>query len=459
MGFGSGSGAEKKEAGQLKRLISVEEVGKHRTPDDAWMICKGKVYDISGWKNHPGGSVVFTHAGDDFTDVFAAFHPSSSYEWLEKFYIGDVDVKSITKPKQQQDFEQAYRDLRVKLEEAGLFEASIPYYIFKISFNVAMWALSVACVTQSDSPLVHFIGATIMGLFWQQCGWLAHDFLHHQVFKNRDLNNLLGVLIGNLFQGFSVGWWKSKHNAHHAVPNLHESSPDSHDGDPDIDTMPLLAWSLQMAKGAKDTAMARFFVKYQAIMYFPLLIFARLAWAQQSYLFVFGGNLWSTKGAKEDRERNKIRSIEKIGLLGYYAYNVWLMSRLPPLEALGFFLWSQMTGGFFLALVFGVGHNGMSVYSAAARPDWWKLQVSTTRNITSNWFVDWFCGGLQYQVEHHLFPTIPRHNLGKVNQIVTAFCKEQGVSYHEAGMYDGNMEVLQHLEKVSIEFIKEFPAM
>lgn len=444
---------------QDKQVISVEEVSKHRTPDDAWVICKNKVYDISDWKNHPGGSVVFTHAGDDMTDAFAAFHPESAQTWLDKFYIGEVDQASVTKPKKQLDFEQAYRDLRTKLIEAGMFEASLAYYAFKIAFNVGMWALAVACVRMSNSTAIHMLGGLIMGLFWQQCGWLAHDFLHHQVFKTRSYNNMMGVMIGNVFQGFSVGWWKSKHNAHHAVPNLHQSTPESHDGDPDIDTMPLLAWSLKMAETAKNSDMGRFFINYQAILYFPMLMFARLAWAHQSYLFVFGGNVWSTKGAAEDRERNKLRNLERAGLLVYYGYNLWIMYQLPLLEALAFQMIAQMSGGFFLALVFGVGHNGMSVYSAAARPDWWQLQVSTTRNVTSNWFVDWFCGGLHHQVEHHLFPMIPRHNLGKVNKIVTAFCKEQEVHYHEAGIFEGNVEVLQHLQKVAVEFVTEFPAM
>lgn len=132
---------------------------------------------------------------------------------------------------------------------------------------------------------------------------------------------------------------------------------------------------------------------------------------------------------------------------------------MPIVNAICYFFFAQMACGLMLALVFGLGHNGMAVYPADQRPDFWKLQVTTTRNVTSNWFSDWFCGGLQYQVDHHLFPMLPRHNLGKVHTLVESFCKEQGVHYHEAGMIDGNVEVLQHLSKVATEFVKEFPAM
>ena len=85
--------------------------------------------------------------------------------------------------------------------------------------------------------------------------------------------------------------------------------------------------------------------------------------------------------------------------------------------------------------------------------------MSTTRNITSNWFVDWFCGGLQYQVDHHLFPQLPRHNLAKVHTLIEQFCKEYKVTYHETNMWDGTKEVLGHLDEVAVEFVQEFPAM
>jgi len=103
----------------------------------------------------------------------------------------------------------------------------------------------------------------------------------------------------------------------------------------------------------------------------------------------------------------------------------------------------------------------MATYDATTRPDFWKLQVTTSRNITGGSgfpqsFVDWFCGGLQYQVDHHLFPLMPRHNLQKTHALVETFCKEWGVSYHEADLVQGSIEVLQHLSQVGGEFVMEF---
>eukprot|EP01035_Chromulina_nebulosa_P016834 gene16834-22319_t len=450
------------------RKISLEELSAHRTPDDAWLAYKGKVYDVSGWKDHPGGSVIFTHAGDDCTDIFAAFHPTTALKDLEKFNIGVLDESIIPpaflanklKPDEQKEFERSYRELRAKLLVMGYFNASPSYYVYKVTSNFCILGLSIACAVLSKSFLVNMLGAVMLGLFWQQSGWLAHDFLHHQVFRNRTYGDLMGLLIGGVCQGFSVQWWKSKHNSHHAVPNLHASSPSAADGDPDIDTMPLLAWTIKMAETARGNALGRFLIRYQSYLYFPLLLFARLAWAHQSWVFVFGGlGQHSVKAAHIDKKNMKYPILEKISLIIHYSWLLLVISKMSPVNGILYFFIAQLSCGIFLALVFGLGHNGMAVYPADQRPDFWKLQVSTTRNISSNWFVDWFCGGLHYQVDHHLFPSIPRHHLKKVHAIVESFCKEKGVTYHETGLLEGTVEVLSHLSKVSQEFIEHFPAM
>lgn len=464
MGKGSGSGGRDRDNKDVKK-ITLEELSEHRTQDNAWISYRGKVYDVSGYNDHPGGSVIFTHAGDDATDIFAAFHPGSAHKELEKFYIGDLDESVIPKglyankfkPAEQKAFEAGYRRLRDELIKMGMFNASPMYYIYKVLSTTAIAAFGIYLATSTDHFMTNMAGAIVIALFWQQCGWLAHDFLHHQVFKNRVYGDLMGIVVGNIFQGFSVQWWKGKHNAHHAVPNLHASSPDAHDGDPDIDTMPLLAWTKVMADSAKDSKWGRFFIRFQAILYFPILFFARLSWANESLKFVFGKS--DLKGADIDKANMQYPVLEKLGLIIHYAILFSVMYQMPAVNALCFFFLAETMCGLFLALVFGLGHNGMAVYPANERPDFWKLQVTTTRNVTSNPFVDWFCGGLQYQVDHHLFPMLPRHNLAKVHKLVEQFCKEFGVTYHETNMYDGTVEVLTHLSEVSSEFLQEFPAM
>ena len=472
MGKGAGKGGrEIREEQKPPRKITLEELSQHRTSENAWLNVRGKVYDVSNWQDHPGGSVIFTHAGDDATDIFAAFHSPGANQVLERFYIGELDDSVVPEslyvnkrsPAEQKKFEAGYRRLRSELIKMGMFSASPVYYTYKVISTTAIGVLAcyLAVTNESASWSMTIIAATILALFWQQCGWLAHDFLHHQVFKTRSLGDLAGIIIGNVFQGFSVHWWKGKHNAHHAVPNLHASSPDAHDGDPDIDTMPILAWTKKMAEHGKNSRFSRFMIRFQAITYFPILFLARLSWARESWKMCFNGAVEGVKGAAEDKKRMQYPILERMGLLIHYG---WLGATMyfmptPVSQKVAFFMMAETFCGLMLAVVFGLGHNGMAVYPADQRPDFWKLQVSTTRNVTPNFFVDWFCGGLQYQVDHHLFPSIPRHNLPKVHQLVASFCKEYGVTYHETDMWQGTKEVLSHLNEVSSEFIADFPAM
>jgi fatty acid desaturase/predicted heme/steroid binding protein len=479
MGKGGQKAVQLSVAEEKLNKISWEEVKKHTSPSDCWIVHSNKVYDVSDWHEHPGGAVIFTHAGDDMTDIFAAFHAPGSMAVMKKFYIGELIPETTKKTQEQIDFEKGYRDLRSKLIMMGMFKSSKLYYLYKCSFNMAMWATAVAMVAFSDSTAMHIGSALLLGLFWQQCGWLAHDFLHHQVFKRRTYGDLAGIFWGDLMQGYSMQWWKNKHNGHHAVPNLHNSSAVAQDGDPDIDTMPLLAWSLKQAQSfrelnanGKDSSFVKFMIKWQAFTYFPILLLARLSWLNESFKTAFGLG-GSSENAKLELERRGLQYplLERIGIVLHYVWVLALASgfgRFSLGYSVAYFLLATCSCGLFLALVFGLGHNGMATYDADARPDFWKLQVTTTRNITGGhgfpqFFVDWLCGGLQYQVDHHLFPMMPRHNLAKTHKLVKSFCKEYGVQYHEADLVDGTIEVLQHLQKVSDEFlvdmIKDFPAM
>lgn len=457
-----------------------DEVKKHNVPDDAWVVYHNKVYDVSNWMEHPGGSVIFTHAGDDMTDIFAAFHAPGSQALIRKFYIGDLILESNgNKSAKQIAFEKAYRDLRSKMVLMGLFKSSKLYYAYKVMFNMSMWLGAVLMVAYSDSFTVHMLSAILLGFFWQQSGWLAHDFLHHQVFAYRKYGDLMGIFLGNLMQGYSMQWWKNKHNGHHAVPNLHCSSVHTQDGDPDINTMPVLAWSTKHAQShrelyedGKDTALVKFLIKWQAYTYFPVLLLARLNWLNESFKTAYSVG-YSTANAELEMKTRGLQfpMAERIGIALHY---VWVFAlscgfgRFSILESITYFLVSTCVCGFNLAIAFGLGHNGMATYEAKTRPDFWKLQVTTTRNVIGGhgipqWFVNWYCGGLQYQVDHHLFPTLPRHNLPKANALIKSFCNEWNVGYHEADMIDGTVEVLKHLSKVSDEFMQEFlhefPAM
>lgn len=211
-----------------------------------------------------------------------------------------------------------FRALRSQMQRQGLFKCNKGYYVFKIASNFALLATAVSMfMLYCDHIWAYIISAFLIGLFWQQSGWLAHDFLHHQVFKSRQANHIFGLLIGDIClvschvcccspqithvymsmypslchlwannhkvvwtQGFSADWWKGKHNTHHAAPNELEHDSKS-PVDPDIDTLPLVAWSVEMLESLPN-ASHRALVRAQHYFFFPILLFARLSWCQQS---------------------------------------------------------------------------------------------------------------------------------------------------------------------------------
>lgn len=348
---------------------------------------------------------------------------------------------------------------------------SFVYYAWKLVSTLSILGAAVFVTVTSTSFAQTMGGALLVSLFWQQCGWLAHDFGHHQVFKNRTLNDYGVLFVGNFLQAFSLEWWKNKHNTHHAIPNLHESATDAHDGDPDIDTLPFLAWSQKFIEKCKEggsaaSPAARFCVRNQAVLYFPILFFARITWALSSLAYAFQAKV-SLFGSTEEKSvalsssNGSLRYplLEKLLLIAHYSWYLtlaFLPNSIPT--ALCFIFVSQTFAGLLLAIAFGVGHNGMSIYDSDKRPGFCELQVTTTRNVDDTFFVGWFMGGLHYQIEHHLFPFVPRHSLHKVRPLVEALCKKHGVRYHSTGLLEGSVEILSYLDTVS-KGLQSFPAM
>jgi len=412
----------------------MEEVAEHCTEDDAWIVVNSKVYDVSGWaEKHPGGRVIYTYAGKDATDVFAGFHSPASWAQLKPLFVGDLEEEQCS------PLMADFRALRRNMLQKGLFRSSKRWYAWKTGSTFSILAAALTVLIKCHESMWGIVAsAFLLGLFWQQGGWLAHDFLHHQVFRHRSMNTVAGYIIGNIALGFSVDWWKSKHNVHHAAPN--ELDEHHQAVDPDIDTLPLLAWSSEMAATVGNAA-HRGMLRFQHYFFFPILLFARFSWCEQSVSHTLNT---TTKVPGK-------RGWEELAFLGlhYCWYLGTVFAYLPVLRALMFVVLSQVFAGFLLSIVFVQSHNGMEVYSD--EKDFITAQVVSTRDITAGVWNDWFTGGLNYQIEHHLFPTLPRHNLAKVRQAVQTLCEKHGLVYESCGMATGTWRVLKRLAAVAAE--------
>jgi acyl-lipid Delta6-acetylenase / acyl-lipid (9-3)-desaturase len=230
-----------------------------------------------------------------------------------------------------------------------------------------------------------------------------------------------------------------------------------------------VAWSQRLARktvGPNGSALARALVKRQQWLYFPLLLFARLIWAFQSFAFAFklDAFYWDVKSSAVTGSHAKLPpvvahlTLQRLALIVHYAWYIGFMLRYMTVPgAFVFFLTSQCLSGLLIAIVFGVGHNAMTIYDADKKPGFAEHQVTTTRNIDDGPFTSWFMGGLQYQIEHHLFPTMPRHSLPAIRKMVEPLCARYGIPYRSTSLWRGTVEVLEHLAQVSTDLLKHGP--
>ncbi|KAI3648078.1 hypothetical protein MP228_005932 [Amoeboaphelidium protococcarum] len=468
--------------------ISSSDGGSNSSSDNALVLINNQVYDVKEFSEvHPGGKVILSYAnGQDATDPFNAFHPESAHEVLANFYVGDLHPDDVTKIKltagvdssqqplsQQQStklsFAKAIEDYRQHITRLGYFESDKLFYLWKNLQILGVVCLSVLTLCYKPDSVFNVVAsAMLLGVAWQQSGWLAHDYLHHQVYQNRSINNLFGYLWGNVFQGFSVAWWKNKHNTHHSHPNVHNH-------DPDVDTMPVLGWSkyaiadyveqvsCQQAKRKAAAAAAEQqldgpqasstrpisvskLVKYllynQATLYFIVLTFARLSWAEQSleYALAMKSNYTS--------KWIELATLSSHWML--YFYFIGSVISTWPLMVL-YVIVSQCTCGLLLAFVFSLNHNGMPIYTQdeSSEMSFYELQIQTGRDVIPTVFSTWFTGGLNYQIEHHLFPSLPRHRLPLVSAKVRELCLQHSIPYHVTSFSEGTKEILNRLDHVS----------
>jgi fatty acid desaturase len=321
----------------------------------------------------------------------------------------------------------SYSDLKKLVKERGLLEKQPGYLTRRMIFNGVVLGLSVALLFVSDSLWLQIPNAVLMAFVFGQLGFVGHDAGHRQAFRTPKRNDLIGMLHTNLLLGMSFSWWLDKHNAHHANPN-------QHDADPDID-IPVLAFSEQDA--LRKRGLFRLLVKHQAIFFFPLLLLQAVSLHTGSVLFLL-------------RNKTRYRALETALLLGHLVlYAGVIIAALGPVRGLVFMVVQQALFGFYLASVFAPNHKGMLVVESGEKLEFMLRQVLTARNVHPHPFTDFWYGGLNYQIEHHLFPTLARNNLREAHVIIKRFCEEHGISYYQTSVIGSYREIISYLHEVS----------
>lgn len=319
-----------------------------------------------------------------------------------------------------------YGELKRRVREAGLLKPQPWYYTAKIITVFGLLFAGVALALVLHNPWLLLLDAAFLGFVSTQQGLLAHDVAHWQAFHGRRANQIANLCFGNLLLGVSYTWWTTKHNQHHATPN-------HIDDDPDIN-FPMLVFATEQI--ASKAHWLRPLISVQAFAFLFLLPFQSLNVRYHSIKHLFSGTA-----------RVPYLQGAAIGLhLALYGLLLWYIGW--PL-AIAFFVVHQGTFGLYNGSVFASNHKGMPIVKPGERLGFLREQVLTSRNVKGQPIVDFCTGGLNYQIEHHLFPNMPRNRLREAQVLVRSFCIEHDIEYYETGLFRSYGEILSHLHRMS----------
>jgi fatty acid desaturase len=318
-----------------------------------------------------------------------------------------------------------YAKLARRIRQAGLLHGRPAHYATRLAITLSLLGAAGAMFLFLGDTWWQIFTAAAFAVLLTQVAFLAHDVGHQQVFRSKRNARLAGLLLGNLVIGLSYGWWIGKHTRHHANPNHVEDDPDVGAG--------VIAWSEQQARDRRGTA-ARKVAAFQAFLFFPILLLEGLD------LYVSGVRALWRRDVKGRGVEAALIGVHTVGCL------VALFLVLSPAKALVFLAVQQALFGLYMGCSFAPNHKGMPLLER--KPDFLRRQVLTSRNVRGGWFVDHALGGLNYQIEHHLFPSMPMANLRHAKPLVEAFCREHGIPYHDIGLLRSYREVLTYLHNV-----------
>ncbi len=329
-----------------------------------------------------------------------------------------------------------YTALARTVRESGLMRRRRGYYWSRIAVWIAAFALVWAGIIMLGNSWFQLILAAVLGLVVTQFGFLGHDGAHRQMFDSSAWNEWTSRLLAGVFAGLSYGWWKEKHNRHHAAPNQEERDPDIGPG--------AIAFTRDIAE-RRSTGFPGWFMKRQGWLFFPLLTLEGINLHIASIRTLFGPS--------EVAHRRVEAAMVIARLAGFVAV---LLVLLPVGKAAAFFCVQMAVFGLCLGGSFAPNHKGMPIVPPSTKIDFLRRQVLMSRNVRGGLFVDFVMGGLNYQIEHHLFPSMPRPNLKRVQPIVRAYCAEHDVEYTEVGLLESYGIVVDYLNNVGLRAREPF---
>jgi fatty acid desaturase len=391
------------------------------------ILCDGYFYDVTNFvKKHPGGSIIeyYTKNGEDATHAIQQFHQRSikrvrvMMSSFKKRPALDSELEMDSeKLKKNRALTEDFTKLYLELEKEGMFKPSYIQNVLRLVELVAMGALGYFLI-QSQFYFVKFIGILLIALVQGRSGWIQHESGHHSFSGNPKFDRLFHSIIFGLGLGLSSTWWARGHNRHHAMPQRLKH-------DVDLDTMPLLAYNAKVVKNAKQGK--GFLIQNQVYLF--LLVDTLL-----------GTLIWQLYLHPRYVLKHKFH-LQMLSMIGHYvlAYQIgfwpWLLST--------WFMSMYLFGNFALS------HSFLPVTEEPTH--WVEYSLVHTADVEQVPWCNWWMGFLNYQIEHHLFPTMPQFRHPLIKDRVKALADKHKIPYVVYSYAEAMQKTFQNLSNVAKE--------
>lgn len=316
----------------------------------------------------------------------------------------------------------ALRSLRTELDRRGLLAGS-RFWRGKLLFWVPTFFLAYGALMVVPFGFAWVLLAPLASVALLTMGYAGHDAGHYALSRKRWVNDVWGHIAMTFLCGFSFSFWRSRHNRHHAHCQEVGGDPDMHFG---------VLFSVYPQSASWHSRIGRFFLRIQKWAFWPL---SSLYWVSLRY----------------DGIRDLFQQPSETKLDRFILPLHWLVLLIVPGFVFGWptavlaYLTLSCISSIMTASVFIPNHMGMRRLDKGQKMSFLEQQVTTSRNICNPRLLDFYFGGLNSQIEHHLFPRVAHHRYRAMRPIVRAFCEDRGFAYQELTFYRALAAVGSHL--------------
>ncbi|MFG6493378.1 fatty acid desaturase family protein [Microbacterium sp. P03] len=323
-----------------------------------------------------------------------------------------------------------FTELSARIQAMGLMRRRYGYYWTKLALTPIVLAAAIVLFIRVGESWWQLLVAAGFAVLFTQIAFLGHDAAHRQIFASGTWNDWTSLIIADLFIGMSYGWWRHKHTRHHANPNKQGA-------DPDIE-LPVISFTPEQAARRRNPV-TRWLVSHQGAFFFPILLLEGVSLHASGIARVLH---------RDHVDRRWVEIVFITLRLGGFIALVFIV--LSPGLAVAFLAVQLGLFGFYMGASFAPNHKGMPMVPATLKLDFLRRQTLMSRNIRGGPVVDTLMGGLNYQIEHHLFPSMPRPHLRHAAPIVRAYCKRLDIPYTETGLMQSYGIVLRYINRVGL---------